>query len=253
MAPGKDTDKRVKNAIDFLLKHATLSVRQAMILAKFTEEERNKPTMQMVVRRAFKKLTGQTTKEYSAAVEAAKAAALAVEVAPSVPKTIYIPTPASTNAQPLSPLLHEEVKEEEDRFQAALKMATTMYFSEKLEGSSGMSADKVVEKVKAKFDGVGPSASTIRRHVKAKEEYYENKWNSPKDSMSDYDNECGEHTPLTMEEVEEMLMEMSDHEFIYVRNRAERARAKMEKKKLDTMTATSSDLGVTAKVGEVCV
>ncbi len=48
-------------------------------------------------------------------------------------------------------------------------------------------------------------------------------------------------------------MELSDDEFIYVRNKAERDRAKMEKKKFDTVIATSSDLGVTARAGEVRV
>ena len=48
---------------------------------------------------------------------------------------------------------------------AALKRATKIYQQESMKGREGRSAEKISELVKKQFDGVGPSARSIRRYV----------------------------------------------------------------------------------------
>ncbi len=215
MLSEKETDKRVVKSVSKLLKHPGLKVWEAMCLGGFTTEEERNPALQMKIRRAFKKLTGQSTKE------AAKSKAAAAAAVPPIPTSITIrvtskkrsriPEAEAADAKPRKLILLLDKEAKDNRSKVALKMATSLYFSEKQKGN-GLSANKVKEIVKAKFDGIGPSASTIRRHANAKMEYYNNLYSSSGDNSY-------KGMPITQEKLTEVLVEMSDDEFTYVRHR----------------------------------
>jgi hypothetical protein len=227
MSSEKGNDKRVKKSVGMLLKHPGLTVWEAMRLGGFTEEEERNLALQMKIRHAFKKLTGLSTKEYAKLKAAAALAAVAIPPIPTsitiinTKKRSRIPEAEAADAKPRKLILLLDKEAKDNRSKVALRLATSLYFSEKHK-DNGLSANKVEEIVKEKFDGIGPSASTIRRHANAKMEYYNNLYN---DSPGDYSkDECCERAPMTKEECKELLLQMSDDEFTYVRNRCLRVR-----------------------------
>ena len=51
------------------------------------------------------------------------------------------------------------------QYKASHKAATLLYADERQKGNEGMSVRKIEEKIKSRFKGVGPSASTIHHYV----------------------------------------------------------------------------------------
>ena len=147
MSSEKGTDKRVKKSVGMLLKHPGLTVWEAMRLGGFTEEEERNPELQMKIRRAFKKLTGLSTKEYTKLKAAAALAAVAIPPIPTsitiinTKKRSRIPEVEAADANPRKLLLLLDEEAKDNRSKAAFKMTMPLYFSEK-QKDSGMSVDR---------------------------------------------------------------------------------------------------------------
>ena len=183
---GGAADPRVKAAVRMMKVHATLSLPQAMWMAKFSESECKNRTMQMRVRRAhlaqqmpmvgtdidvagtptmssLSTQEGTITKTSIPTVSNASSAA--AEVA-----TALFPAP-----QPEEPPRQTAQAKQKDRChklkvavhaKKAHKRATSFYASElKKPKEKRLSADAISKIVKKEYGGHGPSGRSIQRYV----------------------------------------------------------------------------------------
>ena len=186
---GGREDVRIAHAVAFLLRCRGAKVPEAMRAVKFTPEESENPTKQQAVRRAYNKTIGGKNKSpFPVSVDTA------ATTSSMSPMTEPTPTTRTSVAQlETTPPQHSECdgdiivrkpkprqirktasgmqKWRVNKFDAtahekrAFKRATSWYAQE-LEKKNGLSSYEISKKVKIEFDGVGPSATTIRRYSK---------------------------------------------------------------------------------------
>ena len=173
-----DSDK-AKAAVSVLIRAPGITVREAMILAKFTDEEANTKSMQRKVSRDLQRTTESKGKGNAT-----------VSTADSVPPVADV-TLNDGNESPhdVSSMTQEEWKPKKHRlnakqkqekreaelrakakFSRAHKAATKLYAAELSKGDDGMSSRKVEAVIKKKYKGVGPSHATIHHYVVTKGE-----------------------------------------------------------------------------------
>jgi len=173
-----DFDK-AKAAVSILIRAPGITVREAMILAKFTEEEANTKSMQRKVSRDLQKTTKSKGK-----------ANATVSTANSVPPVEDVDFNGNESPHDVSSMTEEEWKPKKHRlnakqkqekreaelrakakFSQAHKAATKLYAAELSKGEQdGMSSRKVEAVIKKKYKGVGPSHATIHHYVVTKGE-----------------------------------------------------------------------------------
>ena len=173
-----DSDK-AKAAVSVLIRAPGITVREAMILAKFTEEEANTKSMQRKVSRDLQKTTESKGK-----------ANATVSTADSVPPVEDVDFNGNESPHDVSSMTEEEWKPKKHRlnakqkqekreaelrakakFSQAHKAATKLYAAELSKGEQdGMSSRKVEAVIKKKYKGVGPSHATIHHYVVTKGE-----------------------------------------------------------------------------------
>ena len=179
---GGAADPRVKAAVRMMKVHATLSLPQAMWMAKFSESECKNRTMQMRVRRAHSAqmpmvgtdidVAGTPTMSSLSTQEGTmtKTSIPAVSNASSAVATALFPAPRPE--EPPRPTAQAKQKDRCNKLKVAVhakkahKRATSFYASElKKPKGERLSADAVSKIVKKEYDGHGPSARSIQRYV----------------------------------------------------------------------------------------
>ena len=159
-----DSDK-AKAAVSVLIRAPGITVREAMILAKFTEEEANTKSMQRKVSRDLQKMTESKGK-----------ANATVFTADSVPPVEDVDFNGNESPHDVSSMTEEEWKPKKHRlnakqkqekreaelrakakFSQAHKAATKLYAAELSKGEDGMSSRKVEAVIKKKYKGFGPA------------------------------------------------------------------------------------------------
>ena len=179
---GGAADPRVKAAVRMMKAHLTLSLPQAMLLAKFSESECKNRTIQMRVRRAHSAqmpmigtdidVAGTPTMSSLSTQEGTmtKTSIPAVSNASSAVATALFPAPRSE--EPPRPTAQAKQKDRCNKLKVAVhakkahKRATSFYASElKKPKGERLSADAVSKIVKKEYDGHGPSARSIQRYV----------------------------------------------------------------------------------------
>jgi hypothetical protein len=172
-------DKRIRAAVDLLLKAPMLTVAQAMRAVNCTDEESKNCTMQMQVRRALERKKGDTANNVNpfltppvggdtpvAAVSSLTSASSGgLEVLFHQPKLKRIRRTASAMQQEWMNKLQKG-----NHFKDAMKRATLEYSVEmKKIGVNGKCvgklSKKIDEEIKLQHDGVGPDACMVRRYV----------------------------------------------------------------------------------------
>ena len=170
-----DDQKLVNKAVALLVKAPMLTVPQSMRAAKFTILQSEDRALQMRVRRAFESKNSRGKHIGSEVDLSSPIKSLSTVTTSSSTMTAsqslasdFVPLPKKNELR-LTAL--SKVKSVNNKrgsgahARAALKRATILYAAEleKAEGDSPKkSADTIAEKVKKQFDGVGPSARSIR-------------------------------------------------------------------------------------------
>ena len=173
-----DSDK-AKAAVSVLIRAPGITVREAMILAKFTDEEANTKSMQRKVSRDLQRTTeskGKGNATVSTADSVLPVADVTLNDGNESPHDV-----SSMTEEEWKPKKHrlnakqkQEKREAELRakakFSRAHKAATKLYAAELSKGDDGMSSRKVEAVIKKKYKGVGPSHATIHHYVVTKGE-----------------------------------------------------------------------------------
>ena len=170
---------KAKAAVGILILVPGVTVCEAMILAKFTEEEASTKSMQRKVSRNLVKKIAMKGK-----------AGATVATAKSVPPIKDIDLDGNESPNKVSSMTAEEewkpkkhrlnAKQKQEKREADLrakakysqahKAATKLYAAELEKGEKGMSSRKVEAAIKKKDNGVGPSHATIIHYVVTKGE-----------------------------------------------------------------------------------
>jgi hypothetical protein len=170
--------KLVESAVELLKKHPTLSAAQMMHLAGFSEEERSNPSLQRLICRH---LPGNSKKKFNAMIASpADITSISVDdrqsnIASTAVSPLTDPS-VSTHSSSLKTKINRlNSKQKQDKwgedisvksqYKMSHKAATLLYADERQKGNEGMSVRKIEEKIKSRFKGVGPSASTIHHYV----------------------------------------------------------------------------------------
>ena len=179
---GGAADPRVKAAVRMMKAHPTLSLPQAMWMAKFSESECKNRTMQMRVRQAHLAqmpivgtdidVAGTPTMSSLSTQEGmmTKTSIPVVSNASSAVATALFPAPRPE--EPPRPTAQAKQKDRCNKSKVAKhakkahKRATSFYASElKKPKGERLSADAVSKIVKKEYDGHGPSARSIQRYA----------------------------------------------------------------------------------------
>lgn len=186
MAPNTSADLGlVDKAVKALIKYPNLATSDAMKLAGFPEEDTKKKHLwRLIVRRLpgrnkreFQKLA--TTCEYDGSIsgDSTTRTSNPDEVGGSSMSTTTISPltepSLSSSKEPKRRRLNSQQKqdkraedlEKKEEYKLAHKTATLKFDEERNKEEGGLSVRQVAEKTKAKFKGVGPSASTIHHYV----------------------------------------------------------------------------------------
>ena len=183
---GGAADPRVKAAVHMMKAHPTVSLPQAMLLAKFSESECKNRTIQMRVRRAHSAqmpmigtdidvagtptMSSLSTQEGTMTKTSIPAVSNASSAAADDVVTALFPAPRPE--EPPRPTAQAKQKERCHKLKIAAhakkahKRATSFYASElKKPKAQRFSADAISKIVKKEYDGHGPSARSIQRYV----------------------------------------------------------------------------------------
>jgi hypothetical protein len=189
---GRGEDKCIANAVAFKIRCQGASIPEAMHATKFTLKESEDTAKQMAVRRAYQKAVTANSNAPSAVLVnrslslllpltdtvVASSAAAATSVSsmrdsttPRSPCTpsVVVPQPKEKQIQKTARAMQKHCVNKlakSEHMKSALKRASTWYTREQ-DKSDGLSSYEIARRVKKKFDGIGPHATTIRKYVNA--------------------------------------------------------------------------------------
>ncbi len=165
--------EKAKATVSVLIWAPQLTVREAMILARFTKEEANTKSMQQKV--------SQDAQKKAATKAMARATVSASELSPPIESIDWdnanspngVSTLTEEEWKPKKHQLnakqkqekHKEALQAKAKYSRAHKAATKLYSAELDKGEKGMSSRKVEGVIKKKYKGVGPSHATIHHIV----------------------------------------------------------------------------------------
>ena len=174
----------VSKAVNVLKIHTTLSVPQAMLLAGFSDNERNDPNIRRAILRrlpgggkrksitltdSVPPTTDSSDQSPVSSITTTTGASSSLSLS-SLSSSSEIP---STLSKQYKSRLTSEQKQKsrvsdlaaKEKEKAAHKDATMLYHQERSKGQGGLSVREVAEATQKKHNGVGPSASTIHKYV----------------------------------------------------------------------------------------
>ena len=167
---------RLKLAVEKMVAHPGLSVKDAMTIAKFTDGEIEDDNMR---RKVLRRLPGKGKRRMKEAIEDGTVINSVVvekeqnsEVSPlTSDSATTVLTSEDSRKQKLQRLTVSQKQDQRanecakwNKYKDAHKAATRLY-ADQLSADDGMSLREVEKKIKSEFKGVGPSYETIRRHV----------------------------------------------------------------------------------------
>ena len=173
----------VSKAVNVLKIHTTLSVPQAMLLAGFSDNERNDPNIRRAILRrlpgggkrksiALTDSVPPSTTDSSDQSPVSSITTTTTAGASSSSLSSSSEIPSTLSKQYKSRLTSEQKQKSrvsdlaaKEKEKAAHKDATMLYHQERSKGQGGLSVREVAEAIQKKHNGVGPSASTIHKYV----------------------------------------------------------------------------------------